>query len=192
MTVALSLIGGWYDEDLLPFFQGATPFKMFVFIAVLYIVVNPLCLAIGQARSRSKPPFKALIDFVKWTPYFLAFFASMSYHISTALLSHILSINMSWSATVKEVGESHVSKSKDNLFCFDVSDTLIICHLIQIFIELPLIFKRFWRTYLICVVVIGGFAVLSTSVLPYQWQIYSFTYIVPPLFTCSCEYHFKQ
>lgn len=189
MTVCLSLLGGWYNADLLPMYYSSTPFKIFVTVIIIYVLLNPLCLAIGQSRSRSKAPFKALLDVVKWTPFCIIFFASMSYHISTALLSHILGINMSWSATIKEVGESHVSL----IFLFlnfpmvKMLTRTNHTSFHQLFIELPILFKRFWRIDLISFSIIAGFSVLSLHFLPYEWQISSFTYIVPPIYFGASE-----
>ncbi|KAF8346389.1 glycosyl transferase family group 2-domain-containing protein [Amanita rubescens] len=76
------------------------------------------------------------------------FFGGLSVHLSTALLSHLFSFNMTWGATKKEVERSNFWK------------------------EVPKIFKRFWLALLFSFLSVGYDCcpVLRHSV-PYGWRI---------------------
>ena len=71
----------------------------------------------------------------------------MSVHLSQALLAHLLSINMTWAATKKEVEKSNF------------------------FLEVPKILRRFWLALLLSFFVLGLMIVLSTSLVPVGYQI---------------------
>jgi hypothetical protein len=75
------------------------------------------------------------------------FFGGLSIPVSQAILAHLFSYNITWSATVKEVQRSNFFK------------------------EIPKIIKRFWFQILFSVVVIGGMIVCSTSVVPLKWRV---------------------
>jgi hypothetical protein len=71
----------------------------------------------------------------------------MSIHLSQSILAHLLSINMTWAATKKEVEKSNF------------------------FIEVPRIIRRFWLALLLSFFTIGLIIVLTTSLVPLGWQI---------------------
>lgn len=75
------------------------------------------------------------------------FFGGLSIHLSQALLAHLFSYNITWGATKKEVERSNF------------------------FIEVPRILKRFWIAFLLCFVTIIGMIILTTSLVPPEWQI---------------------
>ena len=54
---------------------------------------------------------------------------------------------MTWGATKKEVERSNF------------------------FIEVPRIFRRFWLSIVICIIVIAAMVILSTSLMPHDWRI---------------------
>ena len=85
------------------------------------------------------------------TPYSYScsffFFGGLSIPVSQAILAHLFSYNITWSATVKEVQRSNFFK------------------------EIPKIIKRFWFQILFSVVVIGGMIVCSTGIVPLKWRV---------------------
>lgn len=102
---------------------------------VCIILFIGLCnIALITLRYRLKVPDsgKMAVDHLKWirkydlttslTPsaFFAIFFTGMSMPMSAALVSHLVGYNMTWSATVKTVEKSNF------------------------FLQLPLIFKRFY------------------------------------------------
>jgi len=46
---------------------------------------------------------------------------------------------------------------------------------------MPAIFKRFWLTFLFFVPLIAAVIILSTSLVPVEWQIQGLGVILPPL-----------
>jgi hypothetical protein len=83
------------------------------------------------------------IDF----PCSFFFFGGLSIHLSTALLAHLFSYNITWGATKKEV------------------------ELSNFFIEVPKIFKRFWLAWGLCFITLAGMAILATGLIPPEWRI---------------------
>lgn len=64
-----------------------------------------------------------------------------------ALAAHMCSINMQWSATIKE----------------SVTST--------IFVEIPILWKRFWIMLSLFTLVMVGVIIMSTSLIPFEWQV---------------------
>lgn len=75
------------------------------------------------------------------------FFGGLSIPVSQAILAHLFSYNITWSATVKEVQRSNFFK------------------------EIPKIIKRFWFQISFSVLVIAGMIVCSTKLVPLQWRV---------------------
>jgi hypothetical protein len=91
------------------------------------------------------------------------FFGGLSIHLSTALLAHMFSYNITWGATKKEVERSNF------------------------FIEVPRILSRFWFVFLVCFVCLAGIVVLSTNLPPIGWRIpgYDWAVILPLCVVCA-------
>jgi len=64
-----------------------------------------------------------------------------------AVLSHLFSYNITWGATKKEVEKSNF------------------------FIEVPRILKRFGIALILCTITLAGMIILSTSLVPAEWQV---------------------
>lgn len=81
------------------------------------------------------------------------------------MLAHLFSYNMTWAATKKEVERSNFFK------------------------EVPKIFKRFRVALVICVVLLAGIVVLSTSLVPLQWRIggEGWAVIFPVVMSAGCH-----
>jgi hypothetical protein len=124
-----------------------------------------------------------------WVPFLLVFFGGLSYHIATALMSHLIGYNMvrshlfvqggcrreasadstatsptppqAWSATEKDVKES------------------------TIFEELPRILKRFWGMLTIMFAIMAGIAILSLApFVPFEYRVTDPTIQIPLLTVC--------
>ena len=87
------------------------------------------------------------------TPFFLFlfysffFFGGLAIPISQAIMAHLFSYNIQWSATIKEVQRSNFFK------------------------EIPKIARRFWFPMSMSIVIIAGMIILSTSLVPFSWQV---------------------
>lgn len=88
------------------------------------------------------------------------FFGGLSFHLSCAILSHMLSINLEWGMTAKEKDDSNFFK------------------------EVPKIFKGFKWLYAILIPLIGGMIYLGCYA-PRGWEITEVAAVVPLAVTLS-------
>ncbi|KAJ6577934.1 glycosyl transferase family group 2-domain-containing protein [Mycena capillaripes] len=88
-----------------------------------------------------------MIENLRWVPFFLFFFGGLSIHLSTAILAHLFSYDMTWGSTVKEVERS------------------------TFWIEVPRIWQRFKLSFIICFAAIIMMIVMQSNAVPYEWQI---------------------
>ena len=84
------------------------------------------------------------------------FFGGLSIHLSTALLAHLFSYNITWGATKKEVERSNF------------------------FLEVPKIWQRFRVALVLSILMASAMIVLSTAVnaVPVGWQVDSLDWAV--------------
>lgn len=75
------------------------------------------------------------------------FFGGLSIHLTQALLAHLLSYNMTWGATKKEVERSNFFK------------------------EVPKILERFRVAFVLCIITAIGMVILSTPLVPLGWRV---------------------
>lgn len=102
-------------------------------------------------------------DNFKWLPLITIFLGGISLHVSQALLSHFLSIDMSWGATAKEVEEVNFVE------------------------EIPRLFRRFKGTF-VFVVLMTALVVCGYYAFPYNWQIRYFASIYPLCSIIVCHF----
>jgi hypothetical protein len=87
----------------------------------------------------------------------------LSIHLSKAILAHLVSYNITWGATKKEVERSNF------------------------FLEVPKILVRF-RVALICsVLVLGGVIAMMLPVFPMEWQVTAWAIILPITIVAICH-----
>ncbi|KAF8177241.1 glycosyl transferase family group 2-domain-containing protein [Pholiota molesta] len=109
--------------------------------------------------------FAAMFENLRWIPFFLFFFGGMSIHLSTALLAHLFSYDMTWGSTGKEV------------------------ELSSFWIEVPRIWKRFKLSFVICFACIAMMVVFTTELVPFEWQIpgWNWALIIPLALVVGCH-----
>ncbi|GLB41071.1 putative glycosyltransferase family 2 protein [Lyophyllum shimeji] len=100
-----------------------------------------------QYRLGHKQLIPAFLENLLWIPFFFFFFGGLSIPVSQAMLAHLFSYNISWSATIKEVQRSNFFK------------------------EIPKIAKRFWFPMSLSFVLILGMIVCSTGLVPIEWRV---------------------
>ncbi|EJD40776.1 hypothetical protein AURDEDRAFT_115793 [Auricularia subglabra TFB-10046 SS5] len=130
----------------------------FVFIGTGNVAFTLLEYRIGKVSLRHGAWLT-----IKWIPFFFFFFGGLSWPLTTALLSHLFSYNIQWSATVKEV------------------------ELSNFFVEVPRIFKLFWRTFLMSFLLIATVIIMSTSLVPSGWRIVDYAVIFPLAMTAGAH-----
>ncbi|KIY43226.1 hypothetical protein FISHEDRAFT_53946 [Fistulina hepatica ATCC 64428] len=132
-------------------------FEIWLACTVVFPGAGNVAFTLLEYRLGTRSLFSSLIENVTWIPFFFFFFGGLSIHLSTALLSHLFSYNMTWGATKKEVERSNF------------------------WIEVPRIWKRFWFAFVISFASVAMMIVLSTPSMPYEWQVpgYSWACILP-------------
>ncbi|EOA91478.1 hypothetical protein ACJQWK_03494 [Exserohilum turcicum] len=143
---------GWLNGDLDKFYVES--WKVFIVLIIVFNGMSNVCMAIMRYRLGEASLIGAMVENIKWMPFFMVFFGGISFHILLALCSHMFSINMSWGATAKE---------KDNS---------------NFFAELPKIWKRFKWMYMIMIAMVGGMIYLGCFA-PHGWSITGTTAVVP-------------
>lgn len=143
---------GWFRDDLATCYL--TSWNVFLSLVVVFNASGPISLAVVRYRTGEKPLLKALWENWKWMPMMTVFFGGISFHISNALLAHLLHIDMQWGSTSKEKEDSNF------------------------FQEMPRIFKTFKYMYLLLLSLVGAMVYLGFFA-PADWAITDFTVIIP-------------
>ncbi|KAJ7650952.1 glycosyl transferase family group 2-domain-containing protein [Roridomyces roridus] len=122
-------------------------FEIWLACTVVFFGTGTVGYTLLEYRLGHRELLRGFLVNLMWLPFFFFFFGSLGILVSQAILAHLFSYNITWSATVKEVTRSNFFK------------------------EIPKIFKRFWVSLIICVVVIAGMVVCSTSLVPLAWRV---------------------
>lgn len=127
---------------------------VFVSLLVVFNALGNICLAILRYRLGEAPLLRALAENFRWMPMFALFFSGLSFHLSAAILAHLLAIDVGWGATAKE-------KENSNFFK-----------------EVPRIARRFWKMYAALLPCVAGMLYLGVWA-PRGWEIRGVTATVP-------------
>lgn len=158
VTWALYFVEGWCYPVLDPSFL--TPFKIWVSVVMVFTLGGNVAQIVARYRAKVDTLFNLIKEHFAWMPCMFVFFGGLSYHVATALLSHPLGIDMSWGATNKDLADSNF------------------------FLEVPLIWKRFWKVIVLCFATIATVIVMQIStVVPLDWSIQGFFTYWPLLLT---------
>ncbi|SJL15580.1 uncharacterized protein ARMOST_19081 [Armillaria ostoyae] len=130
-------VGGFYMHS----------FEIWLATTVVFFGSGNVGYTLLEYRLGHKPLVKGFLENVMWIPFFFFFFGGLSIPISQALLAHLFSYNITWSATIKEVQRSNFFK------------------------EIPKIAKRFWFPLIVSILLLAGMVVLSTSLVPLGWRV---------------------
>ncbi|UZJ55644.1 hypothetical protein CBS101457_004964 [Exobasidium rhododendri] len=152
-TLAITLVQGWLGPQVIV--EYVPSFKVFLACVVVYFGLGTLSLCIVRFRAGVGGFFPLLVENIKYLPFMVVFFGGLSYHVSTALLSHIFSFNMTWGSTLKDID------------------------LTNFFHEAPLILKRHYRVFGFSMLLIAGLAILAADFVPLEWRVSSFTVLFP-------------
>ncbi|RDB23122.1 Glucans biosynthesis glucosyltransferase H [Hypsizygus marmoreus] len=136
-------------------------FEILLACTVVFPGIGNLGFTLLEYRLGHRNFFGALIENLRWIPFFLFFFGGLSIHLSTALLAHLFSYNMTWGSTGKEVERS------------------------TFWIEVPRIWERFKLSFIICFACIAMMIIFTTDAVPFEWQIQGWNWaLVIPLSLC--------
>jgi cellulose synthase/poly-beta-1,6-N-acetylglucosamine synthase-like glycosyltransferase len=130
-------------------------FEIFLACTVVFPGAGNFAVTLLEYRLGQRDLISAALENITWIPFFFFFFGGLSIHLSTALLAHLFSYDITWGATKKEVERSNF------------------------FIEVPRIWKRFWPVLTLCTACAVGMVILSLeSVVGSGWAIYGWEWAV--------------
>jgi membrane glycosyltransferase len=152
LTLMNYFIVGWYNTILDKYYLNS--FQIYLSIIVVFTGLGNLALAVLRYRTGEQSLVKALFTNLMWIPLMSVFLGGLSLHVSQALLSHLVGIDMNWGATSKEAENT------------------------TFFQEVPKVIKKFKFTFLSCIAASVGMVVLAT-VVPDFWRIDQFFAIYP-------------
>jgi hypothetical protein len=139
-------------------------FEIFLATTVVFWGSGTIGFTLLEYRLGFKKLFEALLENLIWIPFLYVlppslsssltlwpsffFFGGLSIPLSQAILAHLFSYDITWSATIKEVERSHFFK------------------------EVPKIIKRFWFPISFSYLVIVGMVVCSMrTVVKEEWRV---------------------
>jgi len=103
-----------------------------LYVIVVFIVLGPIANVVLKYRLGQRGVFRGLYEEYIYAFITSIFWSSLGWHLSTAILSHLLNLNIVWGATVKEVTNTNF------------------------FIEINLVWKRYGWLYGVCFVVLAA------------------------------------
>ncbi|SJX61509.1 uncharacterized protein SRS1_12495 [Sporisorium reilianum f. sp. reilianum] len=160
LTVGLYFVQGWFMPVLELSFLP--PYSVWFSVMAVFFVGGNVANIMAKYRAKVDGLWNLTKEHLKWAGFMVIFFGGLSYHVMTALLSHPLGINMTWGATKKDLEDSNL------------------------FLEAPLILKRFWKVFVIAVASIAAVIVFQMPhLLPLQWQIQGFSIFFPLVLVSS-------
>ncbi|KAJ6477602.1 glycosyl transferase family group 2-domain-containing protein [Mycena sanguinolenta] len=132
-------------------------FEILLACVVVFPGLGNLGFTLLEYRLGHRNFFAALYENLRWVPFFMFFFGGLSIHLSTAILAHLFSYDMTWGSTVKEVERS------------------------TFWIEVPRIWQRFKLSFIICFAIIIMMIVMQSNAVPFQYQIpgYQWAFNIP-------------
>jgi len=122
-------------------------FEIWLATSVVFFGSGTVGFTLLEYRLGYKELLWSAVENVKWIPFFFFFFGGLAIPLSTSILAHMFSYNITWGATVKEVQRSNF------------------------FEEVPKILKKYWFSLSVSWILIAGMIVMSTSLVPVGWRV---------------------
>ncbi|KAF7188524.1 hypothetical protein HII31_10186, partial [Pseudocercospora fuligena] len=152
LTIANYFLLGWYKAHLPTAYVPS--WTVMLAVIIIFNIASPLTYAWYRQRVQDTTFIRALLEHMKWIPVFLLFFSGLSFHILKALICHLFSLPIEWSATEKEIGPQ------------------------GLMVNLDRIMRQFRWVFLFFALVIGGMIYLGVFA-PRGYTIKDFSVIVP-------------
>ncbi|KXN88664.1 hypothetical protein AN958_06208 [Leucoagaricus sp. SymC.cos] len=148
-------VDGWFMHS----------FEIWLATCVVFWGTGTVGYTLLEYRLGLKKLLPALLENLLWIPFFFFFFGGLAIPLTQAILAHLFSYNIQWTATIKEVQRSNFFK------------------------EIPKIWKRFWFSILMSWVVVGGVVVCATRLVPYEWRVGSegWAVVLPLAMSVGCH-----
>ncbi|KAJ3302477.1 hypothetical protein HDU76_005517, partial [Blyttiomyces sp. JEL0837] len=152
LTLSNYILVGYWDDILDAYYLPS--FDVLVTTLIVFTGLSNISFAIFRYRLKEVSLFMAFYENITWIPFFAVFFSGLSFHVSLALVSHLIGYNMTWGSTAKELENSNFFK------------------------EVPKVFWGYKRMYIIFIILIAALPCL-VYLPPAEWQITGFTLILP-------------
>jgi hypothetical protein len=136
-------------------FLWARYLTFFIQAPISYIVIR---FRLGQQRIRD-----LVLQTLATIPLITLYFAGLSFHLSKAILSHFVGINIEWTSTAKELEST------------------------SFFVGLDRIITDFAAMYIILLIITGGMIYLGLYA-PVGWTITNWTAILPLAYQMVCHF----
>ncbi|KAH7869394.1 glycosyl transferase family group 2-domain-containing protein [Lentinula edodes] len=140
-------------------------FEILLACVVVFPSLGNLGFTMLEYRLGHRSIWSSAVENLRWVPFLLFFFGGLSTHLSTAMLVHLFSYDMTWGSTGKEVEKS------------------------TFWIEVPRIIKNFKLSIIICLLLIAMMVVFTTDAVPFAWQIlgWDWALIIPLSLVVGCH-----
>jgi hypothetical protein len=152
LTLANYFLVGYWDDELDKYYLPS--FDVLFTTVLVFTLLSNISFAIFRYRLKQVGFFWGLLENVRWIPFFAVFFSGLSFHVSLALVAHLIGYNMTWGSTAKELENSNFFK------------------------EVPKVLKGYKWMYLIFMGLVAMLPVM-VYIPPEEWAINGFTLILP-------------
>ncbi|KAJ6542316.1 glycosyl transferase family group 2-domain-containing protein [Mycena vulgaris] len=139
-------------------------FEILLACTAIFPGVGNLGVTVLEYRLGHRNFFTAVIENLRWLPFFSLFFGGLSIHLCTAILAHVFSYDMTWGSTAKEVKQSNF------------------------WIEVPRIWKNFRLSFIVCFTGISMMVLFTSNLVPLEWQIQAnYALSIPVCLVIGCH-----
>ena len=161
LTLANYFLTGWLNGHLDKYYIDS--FKVYFAIIIVFTGLGNVSLAVLRYRAGEGNIFRNLVENFTWIPLLIVFLGGVSLHVSQAILSHLLGIDMTWGATSKEAEATTFFK------------------------EVPKIIRNFKGTF-VFVFASALMMIMLATVVPPLWRIDLFIAIYPLASGLFCHF----
>ncbi|GFZ47911.1 hypothetical protein JCM24511_05658 [Saitozyma sp. JCM 24511] len=154
-----AFVGIWAMSD--SFYS--TSWNVLFVCLLLFMGLHNVVFCLLRYRLKLPMAGSLAVQQFKWIPFFALFFGGLSLSITQAFISHLFSLNMSWTTTAKTVVKSNF------------------------FLQVPRIWRRFWFQIVLSLVVLAGMIISTTAVTPPGYRVTQMDVIVPLAVTYGCH-----
>ncbi|ODO03115.1 hypothetical protein I350_05960 [Cryptococcus amylolentus CBS 6273] len=151
LSVANYFIAG-FDRK---FYVDLPSWEVNLVCIILFVGLCNVAFIVLRYRLKIPDCSKLAFDQIKWVPFFSIFFTGMSMPMSAALFSHLVGYNMTWSTTIKTVEKSNF------------------------FLQLPIIWRRFWPQLVFFAACAAMMIITSSSLMPSGFRVHNIEVYVP-------------
>ncbi|WWC59194.1 uncharacterized protein I303_101743 [Kwoniella dejecticola CBS 10117] len=145
----LTTVGNYFIEGFNLPVDGyyLNSWKITLVCLTIFTGLSNLAYIVLRYRLKVPDSSRLAVDQIKWIPYLTIFFTGMSMPLSAATVAHLVGYNMTWSTTVKTVEKSNF------------------------FLQLPIIWRRFWPQLSFFGLCVPMMVITSGSLMPAGYRI---------------------